>query len=190
MLDRCLCQIHSSMALKETQAHLLWQEMYHREEPSILLWLLVLPNCFHIQILSQKKVRQENIKHLNIIALTIDHIDKVLPRSGLVIVIWCWLDSEETVELWVELDLMDLTDAMKGKVFGGLGLCLGTTVAVWLHSAKTIKKLAIVFSKIFKIAINQFVLYQSIPAAWKLHNINVFSIACVRFPSWDNGTQK
>ncbi len=29
---------------------------------------------------------------------------------------------------------MDLTDAMKGKVFGGLGLCLGTTVAVWLHS--------------------------------------------------------
>lgn len=29
---------------------------------------------------------------------------------------------------------MDLTDAMKGNVFGGLGLCLGTTVAVWLHS--------------------------------------------------------
>lgn len=87
MLDRYLCQIHSSMVLKETQGHLLWQEMYRREEPSILLWLLVLPNCVHIQILSQKKVRQENIKDLNIIALTIYHIDKVLPRSGLVIVI-------------------------------------------------------------------------------------------------------
>lgn len=50
MLDIYLRQIHSSMALKETRAHLLWQEMFHMEEPSILLWLLVLPNCFHIQI--------------------------------------------------------------------------------------------------------------------------------------------
>lgn len=52
---------------------------------------------------------------------------------------------------------MDLTDAMKGNVFGGLGLCLGTTVAVWLHSKKTIKKLAFVFSKIVKVARKKFV---------------------------------
>lgn len=74
------------MALKETQAHLLWQEMHHEGETTVLSWLLVLPNCFHIQILPQEKLRQENVKDLNIVALTIYHISNILPRSGLVIV--------------------------------------------------------------------------------------------------------
>lgn len=55
--DKYLCQIHSSMALKETQAHLLWQEVHHEEETTVLSWLLVLPNCFHIEILPQEKLR-------------------------------------------------------------------------------------------------------------------------------------
>lgn len=144
--NRYLCWIHSSMALKETQAHFLWQEMHHGEEPTVLPWLLVLPNCFHILILPQERLRQANVKDLNIIASTIYLIgNNILPRSGLVIVTWRWLDSEETVELWVELDLMDLTDAMKGNIFGGLGLCLGTTVAVWLHSENNHKVSACAF---------------------------------------------
>lgn len=53
---------------------------------------------------------------------------------GPVIDAWCWMYSEETDELWVELDLMDLTDAIKGNLFGGLGLGLVTTTAVWVHS--------------------------------------------------------
>jgi len=54
------------MALKGTQAHFLWQEMHHWEEPTVLPGLLVLPNCFHKQILPQERLRQANVKDLNI----------------------------------------------------------------------------------------------------------------------------